>query len=113
VIDIASQLATRGVFLIPQQSAPFRFSGQQCRESDRAGPGQDFQRRTGLALESGCGVDTSIYARDWKDGAPACEVVCIDFEDAETSVAMHQAPASAPKAGGDAHGPLFAWASAA
>jgi SAM-dependent methyltransferase len=117
VIDIASQLANRGVFLIPQQSAPFRFSGSQCMESGRAGPGQDFERRTGLALEPGCGVDTSIYARDWKDGAPACEVVCIDFEDAPRSDFMRQAPASAPvrspKAAGDAPGPLFAWASAA
>jgi SAM-dependent methyltransferase len=113
VIDIASQLARRGVFLIPQASAPFQFSGSQCMESGRVGPSQDFEQRTGLALEPGCGVDTSIYARDWKDGAPACEVVCIDFEEGPRSEAMHQAPTLAPKAAGDAPGPLFAWASAA
>lgn len=80
VIDIASQLAERGVFLIPQQSASFRYSGARCFERMEKGRGVEFERVTGLEMDGGCGVDTSFYRDQWQDVSPLCEIVCIDFE---------------------------------
>jgi len=104
VIDIAAELADRGTFLIPQASAPFAYSGRQTFERHPRGPAAEFARLTGHVLDHGCGVDTTLYAPDWKDGAPVCEIVCVEFEAAQR---VDQEPAAAP-----AMGPLFDWASA-
>lgn len=79
VIDIASQLADYGTFIVPQQSAGFYYSGRQCYERQKEGHAVDFQRLTGLHFETGCGVDTNYHIKDWKGVAPLCEIVCIDF----------------------------------
>jgi hypothetical protein len=33
-------------------------------------------------MDTGAGVDTSFHRDGWKDGAPLCEIVCIDFDEA-------------------------------
>ena len=33
-------------------------------------------------MDTGAGVDTSLHRDGWKDGAPLCEIVCIDFDEA-------------------------------
>jgi predicted RNA methylase len=80
VIDIASQLAERGAFIAPQESASFRYSGAQYFERRKSGRGVDFESATGFEMVIGAGVDTAYHRDGWKDGAPLCEIVCIDFE---------------------------------
>lgn len=79
VIDIASEIADQGTFIVPQQSAPFRYSGAQYFERRQSGRGVDFEEMTGLQMEIGAGVDTSIHKDDWKDTSIVCEIVCIEF----------------------------------
>lgn len=79
VIDIASQLADYGTFIVPQQSAGFKYSGARCYQRDTKGKAVEFQSLTGLHFDTGCGVDTEFYRKEWKGVSPLCEIVCVDF----------------------------------
>lgn len=80
-IEIASYLADYGVFILPQMSAPFRFSGCQTFESQDSSEYQKFNQQTGIELTSGIGIDTSIYKDEWKTTSVICEIVTADFND--------------------------------
>ncbi|WP_085044007.1 methyltransferase [Ensifer aridi] len=82
VIDIAAELADHGAFIIPQQSASFKYSGSQCFERRTGGRGVDFENLTGLEMGTGAGVDTALYRDEWKDTSIICEIVCFDFAEA-------------------------------
>lgn len=80
VIEIASRIADFGAFILPQMSAPFRLSGRQCFERDESDKARKFREQTGIVMEHGCGVDTSIYRNAWRGVAPVCEIVVCEFE---------------------------------
>ncbi|WP_280361486.1 methyltransferase [Nocardia wallacei] len=81
-IAVCAPIARRGVFLVPQSSAPFRYSGRAAMEYDHADREyQQFSRGTGIALESSCGIDTSIYHDQWHHRTVPTEVVTCDFTD--------------------------------
>ncbi|GHH31597.1 methyltransferase [Streptomyces rubradiris] len=80
VIDIAAEVARNGVFIIPQEMAPFRYSGNTSFIEQRTAPYDRFERQTGIVLGFGIGIDTSYYANEWRDAAPNTEVVRADFE---------------------------------
>lgn len=79
VIDIASHIADYGVFIVPQMSAGFNYSGKPYYTRQTSGRAFDFQNRFGIRFNAGCGVDTSLYLDSWKGVSPLCEVICIDF----------------------------------
>ena len=79
VIDIASEIADRGAFIVPQQSAPFRYSGRRCFERLESGKGINFEGATGIYMDIGAGVDTSLYKDDWKDTSIITEIVTAEF----------------------------------
>ena len=85
VIDIASDLATYGTFIIPQMSAPFQYSGRQSmtfRDNDRTAK---FRDATAIDLQPGCGVDCDYFRDQWRGVAPKVEIVCADFEGVRAS----------------------------
>lgn len=91
VIDIASQIAEYGVFIVPQMSAGFEFSGKPCYRRQTSGKAFEFQSKTGMHFEAGCGIDTSIHQKSWRGVSPLCEVVCIEFSQMEVGApAMDQ-----------------------
>lgn len=75
-IAVAARLAPYGVFLVPQNSAPFRYSGDM-RYRNHGGDAeyQRFTRATGIELEPSCGIDTHFHANAWHGVSPATEVV--------------------------------------
>ena len=79
VIDIAAELADYGAFIIPQQSASFQYSGRHFYERHTKGKGVDFENATGLTMDAGVGVDTSIFKNEWKDTSIITEIACFDF----------------------------------
>jgi hypothetical protein len=83
VIELASKIADNGTFIIPQGSAPFRYSGQReysvCIDSEC----EKFMKQTGIVLGNNCGLDTSSYLDEWKGVSPMCEIVVCDFAAAE------------------------------
>ncbi|WP_063831995.1 hypothetical protein [Nocardia otitidiscaviarum] len=79
-IAVAAQVARYGVFIIPQTSAPFRYSGQPCYDGhggDREY--QKFSKATGIVLDANCGIDTSYYDGEWHGVSPRVEIVTADF----------------------------------
>ena len=80
IIDIAGHLASYGAFILPQMSAPFRYSGAQCYQRSETDKYRRFAEQTGIHLEAGCGIDTTFHCDGWKHGAPLTEIVCAEFE---------------------------------
>lgn len=107
VIETAARLAPGGlgVFIVPQESSPFVYSGREPEKKDspwnrsrgggrpatltesldtgyRVRPSrkyEQFHEETGLTLEANCGIDTSIHGKDWHGTAPKVEIVLCDF----------------------------------
>jgi hypothetical protein len=81
LIDIASDIADHGAFIIPQMSAPFQYSGVQCYRERKSTDYLRFAEQTGIHLEAGCGVDCAYHRDAWKSVAPNVEIVCANFEE--------------------------------
>lgn len=80
IIELASRIARYGVFIIPQNSASFEYSGKrnyQERISDKC---QKFIDQTGIVMGPSCGIDTAFYKDDWNGVSPICEIVCCEFD---------------------------------
>lgn len=82
VIQMASRIAKYGVFIIPQESAPFRYSGEHSFREAISERCRKFMDQTGVVLDHSCGIDTSIYLDDWHGVSPVTEVVVCDFASA-------------------------------
>lgn len=101
VIDLASRLACWGAFIIPQMSAPFRYSGRHYFEQQMDKECRKFMEQTGIVMGMNCGIDTSVYLSDWKGVSPICEIVVCEFgvEPEEVSIdpqpIIQQVPAKA------------------
>lgn len=78
-IAVAAQLARRGAFIVPQTSAPFRYSGRPCFTVERDRELDRFEHGTGITLEPNCGIDTSTHAEGWRGVSPQVEIVTCDF----------------------------------
>jgi predicted RNA methylase len=91
VIDIASDLADYGVFIVSQGIAPFRYSGQNAYSEAESESYKAFRDATKIELTAGCGIDTDYYRSEWRGVAPATEIVCADFTEARA--ARNPAPA--------------------
>jgi hypothetical protein len=90
VIELASRLARLGVFIVPQESASFRYSGRlhfEALENERA---RKFREQTGIVMEPNCGIDTATYRADWKGVSPICEIVVCDFSELQAKPATEE-----------------------
>lgn len=97
-IALAALVAHRGVFLIPQHAAPFRYSGVPTFERDTGDAEyRKFVAATGIKLEPNCGIDTTLYQHEWHDVTPLVEVVRADFTECAVSGAL---PATAEEPDG-------------
>lgn len=86
LIELASRCAQRGVFLLPQGSAPFKLSGQLCYSETNSPKARKFTAQTGIELSPNCGIDTEQYRTDWHGVSPICEIVCCDFKPAARDI---------------------------
>lgn len=91
VLDVASTIADYGVFILPQASAPFSFSGGNGFRKTPSESYERFGRQTGIVLDPSCGIDTAFYRRDWRGVSPATEIVTANFEEARERLASAQA----------------------
>lgn len=98
IIDLASQYADQGVFIIPQNSAGFAYSGVPYYERKEGNAEyQRFAKQTGIFLDIGAGMDTtSSYYGEWHGVAPRTEVAIAYFDPPLIqTLAPDQAPAEA------------------
>lgn len=82
VIDIASEIAEAGAFILPRGSAPFQYSGVQYYRRCESRDYLKFNEQTDIYLDAGVGIDTSIFADQWKGTKPIVEIVTCDFNEA-------------------------------
>lgn len=79
VIEHGSTLAPYGVFIVPQGSAGFLYSGRRYYERNESTKYRKFTEQTGWMFEAGCGIDTAIYRDEWNGTKVVCEVVTVDY----------------------------------
>lgn len=79
VIETASRIADYGVFIIPQGSAPFIYSGTNTYKATSPDEYAKFTAATGIVLQPNCGIDTSAYADQWRGTSPKVEIVLAEF----------------------------------
>ena len=80
LIEHAKSLAGLGVFIVPQTSAPFKYSGQSFLQRLESGPAVEFSQLTGIPLKPGIGVDTDACRGEWHGTSPKTEIVVCDFD---------------------------------
>lgn len=83
VIDIASDLADYGVFILPQMAVPFDYSGRQSYSRKDNPRYEKFSARTGITLEAGCGTDTSVLP-GFRGVTLVVEIAVSDFQEARS-----------------------------
>lgn len=68
------------MFIVPQTSAPFHYSGRPTFEHDRGDAEYArFTTGTGITLTATCGIDTSVYDNQWRGVSPRVEIVKANF----------------------------------
>jgi Predicted RNA methylase len=81
IIDRARYYASMGVWIVPQGSAGFKYSGHSYYDDSVQTPKYHrFNRETGLVLTPGVGIDTSIYRDEWHATKVICESVIVDYD---------------------------------
>lgn len=80
VIELSSCMADYGVFLLPQESAGFSYSGVQCYERKASTKYARFEKETGIELGAGCGIDTTAYS-GFKNTSITCEIATTEFHE--------------------------------
>lgn len=92
VIDIAAHLATFGAFIIPAESAPFRYSGERHYIERSTRKHDAFVKQTGIELGANCGIDTSVADGLWHGVSPKTEIVTAEFDPPATVAASESGP---------------------
>lgn len=83
-IDIVSDLAKTGAFILPQAAAPFTYSGKQrfTRLERGQNPRYDkFEDQTDIELQANVGIDTTGLG-NFRDVHIVTEIVTANFEEA-------------------------------
>ena len=80
VVDIASQIADFGVFILPANSCPFEYSGRPFYREQKSPKFDRFHKATGINLSCES-VDCGYCANDWRGVSPKFEMVSADFSD--------------------------------
>lgn len=79
VIEKASKIANYGVFILPQMSTPFKYSGVDGYKTQKLDKYIKFNKETGIEIGANCGIDTSIHKDDWHGVSPVCEIATVEF----------------------------------
>jgi predicted RNA methylase len=82
VIDIASDLANDGIFLLPQSSVPFNLSKVQSFSNVKCDKYEAFREQTAIELGANCGIDTTACQPKWHGVDIVTEISCVDFREA-------------------------------
>lgn len=101
VVDIASDHADLGVFLIPQASVPFVCSGSSFTRQvpqDAKSAYSRFVEQTGIELKPNMGIDTSFAESLWRGTSIRTEITITDFQEARVNRATGLLPFEFPVA---------------
>lgn len=83
VVECAERYADMGTFILPSGSVPWAYSGRDCFEHDsRSEVAKRFRDRTKIDLKPNCGIDCSVWEKDWRGAAPKVEIALADYAEA-------------------------------
>jgi hypothetical protein len=85
VIDIASQLALWGFFILPQNSTPFHYSGVQYYKLVNNFAYQKFHEQTGFEINIGVSIDTAIIHNEEGDIIEGAFPLAVEFAEVDFS----------------------------
>lgn len=91
VLDIASDHARRGIFILPQMSCPFEYSGRRYYERRHSEKFARFHKLTGIDLECES-IDSSYFRDQWKGVCPIVEVASCEFAESAAVRAASDLP---------------------
>ena len=80
VVDIAADLASWGVFILPSLSVPFEYSGRPFYRERESAKTRRFTQATGLTLSCESS-DAAYYADEWRGVSPKVEVCSVSFDE--------------------------------
>lgn len=101
VVDIASDLADWGTFILPASSVPFQYSGRPMYREQDSSAYRAFREATQIAL-SAESVDCAVYD-GWHGIRPQIEMVSTDFTEARRARRAKETAGFPPA-------DLFSWA---
>lgn len=78
VVDIASEIADFGCFILPSMSCPFEYSGRHTYRERQTAKYDRFFEKAGVKLTCES-IDCGYYRDDWRGVSPSVEVVSADF----------------------------------
>lgn len=81
VIEAAKLIADHGAYIIPQPSAPFKYSGQDSFSEQSTDKHEKFLEETGIVLSANCGIDCNTWKDDWNGASPVVEIVRVDYSE--------------------------------
>lgn len=84
IVDIASDLATWGVFILPSNSCPFEYSGKPNYRERESRKYEKFCKATALSIRCES-IDCEYHRDQWRGVSPSVEVVTCDFEEARAA----------------------------
>lgn len=100
IIDLVADYADYGAFILPSGSAPFSYSGAPFYDRRQDNPEyQKLETQTGIILDAGIGIDTSIYSA-WHGVQVSTEVCITDYtvrERPQLPTMQHTPPAPPAK----------------
>ena len=83
VLDVASDLANFGVFVLPQTSCPFKYSGVRCFEYVATNEKYlKFREQTGIKITPNSGLDTETCGAVWHGVKVTVEIACVKLDNA-------------------------------
>ncbi len=83
IVEQAERYADNATFILPIGSVPWAFSGRPCFEPDsRSEKAKRFRDRTKIDLKPNCGIDCSVWEKDWRGAAPKVEIALADYAEA-------------------------------
>jgi hypothetical protein len=68
------------MFILPQGSTPFRYSGAQYYQRVDNAKFEKFFAETGIDIEAGCGIDTTVHQDAWRQVNIVTEIACCEFK---------------------------------
>ena len=83
IVERAECYADNATFILPAGSVPWSYSGRNFFEPDsRSEKARRFRDRTKIDLAPNCGIDCSVWEKDWRGAAPKVEIALADYAEA-------------------------------
>ena len=86
IISKAWDHSDYGVFLVPQGSAGFVYSGAHYYRPAESNKYKKWKEQTGLEATAGCGVDTSLWRDEWHGTNVLTEIITVEYPTRENAV---------------------------